>query len=152
MFPVQNQLIFPVSRRLAFALVIVLFLVNTGIAKNKPPVPASDRDYVSALVAANDFLHAWQVQDRAAGVILLSDSTKHRTSEEKIEDLLAPPVGTLQSYEISRGKKLRSGLYSFPVTLFVIGTDKSAKPIRPRSSQIVVIRTGRDDWAIDRLP
>ena len=58
----------------------------------------------------------------------------------------------MQSYEIGQGKKVKFGTYSFPVTLFVIGTAKAAKPIRPRVSQIVVVRTGIDDWAIDKLP
>jgi hypothetical protein len=138
--------------RLAIALLCALCLVNVGRAKGKPSISGTDSDYIAALAAGNEFLHAWQIQDRAAGVILLTDSTKHRTSEEKIEELLAPGVGISQSYEIGRGRRLRAGAYSFPVTLFVIGTGKSAKPIRPRYSQIVVVKTGRDDWAIDKLP
>ena len=133
-------------------LLCAAFLVSPAESKAKPSVATVDRDYVSALAAANEFLHAWQVQDRAGGVILLSDAAKHQTSEDRIEELLAPGMGVLQSYEIGQGKKLKSGTYSFPVTLFVIGTAKPAKPIRPRSSQIVVSRTGRDDWAIDKLP
>ena len=129
-----------------------MLLVSSATAKGKQSATTPDRDYVSALAAANEFLHAWQNQDRAGGVILLSDSAKHQTSEERIEQLLAPGMGVLQSYEIGRGKKLKSGVYSFPVTLFVIGTGKIAKPIRPRFSQIVVTQTGRDDWAIDKLP
>jgi len=128
------------------------FLVQPSGAKTKPSSAATDRDYLSALTTANDFLHAWQIQDRETGVLLLSDSAKHSTSEEHIESLLTPPVGTLQSYEISRGKKLKPGLYSFPVALFVIGTGKPDKPIRPRFFRITVIRTGSGDWAIDKLP
>ena len=137
---------------MAIVLLCALCLGNLGWAKGKPSSSGIDADYIAALAAANEFLHAWQIQDRAAGVILLTDATKHRTSEEKIEELLAPGVGFSQSYEIARGRKLRAGAYSFPVTLFVIGTGKSAKPIRPRYSQIVVVKTGRDDWAIDKLP
>jgi hypothetical protein len=129
-----------------------LFHPSAEAAKAKPAAAIPDRDYVSALAAANEFLHAWQVQDRAGGVILLSDAAKHQTSEERIEQLLAPGMGVLQSYEIGQGKKLKAGVYSFPVTLFVIGTGKTVKPIRPRFSQIVVAQTGRDDWAIDKLP
>jgi hypothetical protein len=138
--------------RIASVLLCTALMASAAECKSKSATTAADRDYVSALAAANEFLHAWQVQDRAGGVILLTDSAKHRTSEEKIEQLLAPGMGVLQSYEIGQGKKLKSGAYSFPVTLFVIGTGKSAKPIRPHSSQIVVSRTGRDDWAIDKLP
>jgi hypothetical protein len=150
------QLLLPKTRFSGVAsliLVAACLLVSTAeAAKAKPSVVVQDRDYVSALAAANEFLHAWQVQDRAGGVILLSDSAKHQSSEDRIEELLAPGMGVLQSYEIGQGKKLKSGTYSFPVTLFVIGTGKAAKPIRPRFSQIVVSRTGRDDWAIDKLP
>ena len=149
---VQSNLFNTFCSRLTLVVCFATFLVSATEAKTKPSVSFGDRDYVSALAAANDFLHAWQVQDRAGGVILLSDSAKHRSSEESIEQLLAPGVGTLQSYQISRGKKLKLGSYSFPVALFIIGTGKSGKPIRPRFSQIVVVRTGRDDWAIDKLP
>jgi hypothetical protein len=130
----------------------LLSVSSAGAAKVKPSAASPDRDYVSALAAANEFLHAWQVQDRAGGVILLSDSAKHQSTEERIEQLLAPGLGVLQSYEIGQGKKVKYGTYSFPVTLFVIGTGKPVKPIRPRFSQIVVVRTGTDDWAIDKLP
>jgi hypothetical protein len=137
---------------LCAGMVCAAMLLSVAESKVKPSIASLDRDYVSALAAANEFLHAWQVQDRAGGVILLSDSAKHQTSEDRIEQLLAPGMGVLQSYEIGQGKKLKSGTYSFPVTLFVIGTGKVTKPIRRRSSQIVVSRTGRDDWAIDKLP
>ena len=33
----------------------------------------TDRDYVSALSAANRFLQAWQTQDHEAGLLLLTD-------------------------------------------------------------------------------
>ena len=127
-------------------------LIPGAEAKSKTPAGSGDRDYVAALATANDFLHAWQTSDRPAAILLLSDSAKHHTSEDRLEGLLTPGVGTLQSYEITRGTRLKSGLYSFPVALFIIGTGRTAKPIRPHLSHIVVIRTGRDDWAVDKLP
>ena len=55
------------------------------------------------------------------------------------------------AYEIARGKKLKAGRYAFPVTLFHSHSD-STKPDRPQRSQIVVVRAGKDEWAIDQLP
>jgi len=36
--------------------------------------------------------------------------------------------------------------------LFVSGGLPDRKPERPRYSTVVVVRSGKDDWAIDKLP
>jgi hypothetical protein len=120
-------------------------------SKTKPSVTNMDQDYVSALTAANDFLHAWQVQDGETGILLLSDSFKHHSSPELIEAFLQPAVGTNRSYEISHGKKMKDGSYSFPVTLFELASGKTGT-VKPRYTQIVVVKAGKNDWAIDKLP
>jgi hypothetical protein len=109
-----------------------------------------DREYVAALACANRFLAAWQTQDHENGIILLTDSAKHQVSEDRLQAFFTPGSSIQQGYEISRGKKLKPGRYSFPVTLFEIGSDH--KWVHPRSSQIVVVNTGKDDWAVDKLP
>jgi len=110
---------------------------------------AADRSYVSALGAANRFLQAWQNQDNETGLLMLTDDAKQHSSEDLLDAFFSS--GADAAYEIARGKKVKGGRYAFPVTLFPVqsGTSKAG---RPQKSEIVVVRTGKDEWAIDRLP
>ncbi len=80
---------------------------------------------------------------------MLTDEAKEHSSEDRLEAFFSS--GTETAYEIARGKRRKGGRYSFPVTLFPFysGTAKSDRPLK---SQIVVVQTGKDEWAIDRLP
>jgi len=109
-----------------------------------------DEDYVVALATANRFLHAWQTQDQETGVLLLADTLKQHTSEDHLQALFSPS-GAVQGYEISHGKKVSDGRYSFPVAVFET-PGGSGKRSRPRCSSIVVARSGKNDWTIDKLP
>jgi hypothetical protein len=137
---------------------IFLLLYPLGFAKKKntplpePPHSATptDSDYVSALSAANRFLQAWQTQDHEAGLLLLTDSAKKVTSEDQLEKMLSPETSTPRGFQIAHGKKLGSGRYTFPVTLYEVTA--SHKPLRIRNSQLIAVHTGKDDWAIDKLP
>jgi hypothetical protein len=108
-----------------------------------------DLGYVSALAAANRFLQAWQNQDHETGLLMLTDDAKQHSCEEHMEVFFSS--GADAAYEIARGRKMKAGRYSFPVTLFPFhsGTTKSD---RSQKSEIVVVRTGKEEWAIDRLP
>jgi hypothetical protein len=139
--------------RLAFIFLLstLLVLATPVAAKTKTSAPpGADRDYISALAAANRFLHAWQTQDHEAGLVMLTDAAKQRTSESRLLAFFSPPPATHQAFEIGRGKKLKDGRYSFPIALFVIAPGH--RRTHPRFSEIVVIRTGGDDWSIDKLP
>ena len=143
------------SYRSVFLLLLCAGLTFTASplsAKSKHPSTASllDREYVAALASANRFLAAWQTQDHEAGIILLTDAAKHQISEDRLQAFFAPGSQIQEGYEISRGKKLAAGRYAFPVALFEVGPDH--KWMHPRFSQIVVVNTGKDDWAIDKLP
>jgi hypothetical protein len=121
-------------------------------AKPKPSkAVAPDPSYVAALAAANHFLHAWQMQDHESGLVMLTDSAKRHSSEEHLKDFFSPGTATEQAYEIGHGTRLKPGRYSFPVTLVVATTGKERAPSR-RFSQIIVIRTSKEDWAVDKLP
>jgi len=109
----------------------------------------SDRTYVAALAAANRFLQAWQNQDHETGLLMLTDEAKEHISEDRLEAFFSS--GTETAYEIARGKRMKGGRYAFPVTLFPFHSG-TAKSDRPQKSQIVVFQTGKDEWAIDRLP
>jgi hypothetical protein len=109
----------------------------------------SDLDYIPALATANRFLQAWQTQDHEAGLLMLTDAAKQHSSEDRMDAFFSS--GADAAYEIARGKKVRTGRYTFPVTLFPSHSG-TARYERPQKSEILVVRTGKDEWAIDRLP
>jgi hypothetical protein len=53
-----------------------------------------------------------------------------------------------QSRDAASGKLLKPGRYEFPVVLVLGG----AKHPRRRFSSIVVVNTGNNGWAVDKLP
>jgi hypothetical protein len=114
---------------------------------NNAPQPF-DPDYVSALAASNRFLHAWQTQDHETGVVMLTDVAKRHTSVDHLETFFSSEPAAQPAFEINRGKKLKAGRYAFPVVLF----DVVSGARQSRHSRIIVVRTGKDDWAIDKLP
>ena len=157
----NRELVAPASRRLSgrhlafplIALSLALQASTVSIAKTRhstpPPTPASDPGYASALAAANRFLQAWQNQDHETGLLMLTDTAKQSSSQDRLEVFFAS--GRDAAYEIARGKKLKAGCYSFPVSLFTSVGDMT-NTARPQKSQIVVVRAGKDEWAIDKLP
>ncbi len=123
------------------------------VAKTKSSVPPRlDRDYISALGAADQFLHAWQTGDHETGVLMLTDAAKAHISEAYLDELFASGGAQSRAYELVRGRKLEEGRYLFPVALFDTGATSAHKSGLPRYSEIVVVKAGRDDWAVDRLP
>ena len=156
--PVDRFVGFPhngwVSHRWLLLFILSAMLVCSTIslsAKPKHSAPGVlDREYIAALATANRFLTAWQTQDPQAGIILLTDAAKRQVSEDRLQAFFAPGSEVQEGYEINRGKRIAAGCYIFPVALFEIGPDR--KWVHPRFSQVVVVNTGRDDWAIDKLP
>lgn len=134
---------------LSLLLLIFLAFCTPVVAASGRPAPRSvDQDYIAALVAANRFLQAWQNQDHETAILLLTDRVKQHTKEERLEAFFTPAAHSQQAYEITSGKKLGPGHYVFRVTLFSSG-QKSACP---HPSQLVIIRAGKNDWAVDRMP
>jgi hypothetical protein len=118
--------------------------IHSHLAQSVP-----DGDYVAALALANKFLYAWQSHDEETGLMLLSEAVKKSSTEDNIASFFSSaPVAT---YEIGRGKKLKPGLYAFPLALYNshFGNEKLCPR---RYSQLIVIKTGKEDWAIDKLP
>ena len=142
------------GRHLAFPLIVLSLALQAStvsIAKTKraPALPVSEPGYKSALAAANRFLQAWQNQDHETGLLMLTDVAKQGSSPDRMESFFSS--GKDAAYEIARGRKVKAGRYSFPVTLFVSGSDQS-KSGRPQRSEIVVVLAGKDEWAVDKLP
>ena len=102
--------------------------------------------YGSALAAANRFLRAWQDQDQETGIMMLSDDARQNLSSDKLHSFFSP--GPDAAYEIARGKRINGSAYEFPVVLF----GATAAPSRPHMCKVIVIRDGKSDWAVDKLP
>jgi hypothetical protein len=120
-------------------------------AKSRPATPAVDRDYTAALATADHFLQAWQTRDSESGISLLTDRARRRTDENFLQHFFAA-VDPQSSFEIGRGKRLASGRYLFPVSLFHNQAQPQRRWMRPQTSTLVVVRAGKNDWAIDKLP
>ncbi|MGA7220644.1 MAG: hypothetical protein WBX38_20185 [Candidatus Sulfotelmatobacter sp.] len=122
-------------------------LIFSANAKT-PPAATLDSSYVSALAAADHLLQAWQSGDAESGMVLLTSHAKEAATSDGVEKFFSNSGPA--SYEIGRGKMLKRGRYEFPAVL-VGGTSRAMRG-RPRFRSIVVVNTGNNDWAVDKLP
>ena len=106
---------------------------------------ALDPAYSSALAVANRFLHAWQDQDHEAGIMMLADSGRQHASPDSLQAFFSP--GPDAAYEIAHGQRLKAGEYVFPLALFGSSSDP-----HPRFCKLIVLRAGKGDWAVEKLP
>jgi hypothetical protein len=109
------------------------------------PTPPNDSGYVFALGTADRFLHAWQTGDLETGMVLLSDHVRGSHTAETLEQLFSS--GSDRAYEIGRGKG-HPGRYRFPVVLVT----KTSGGFHRSFSDIILVHTGKNDWAVDKLP
>ena len=109
------------------------------------PAPLSDTGYVFALGTANRFLHAWQTGDLESGMVLVSDRERRSHKIRDLEELFSGNLD--RAYEIGRGQG-HHGRYRFPVVLIT----KTGTGLHRTFSEIVVVETGENDWAVDKLP
>jgi hypothetical protein len=147
----------PASRRLlgrhpAFRLLLLPVLVYPSLllsplAAKTRPSPALDPSYVTALAAADRVLQAWQSGDIENGTVLLTSDAKEKATADVVEKFFSNPGPS--AYEIDRGKLLKGGRYEFPVVLVTISKNNHT---RRRFSSIIVVNTGNNDWAVDKLP
>jgi hypothetical protein len=132
-------------RILSFVL-CCLFASAPGFARTaRSRAWTPDSSYSSALAAANRFLHAWQTQDHETGILMLTDTARQQASSDKLQEFFSP--GDHAAYEIQRGRRLNGGEYVFPVVLF--GTSENSQP---RVRRLLIIHTGKDEWAVNRIP
>jgi hypothetical protein len=134
----------------AAALCLALCLGSAGRTRPSGSHPALDNDYIFALGAANRFLQAWQTHDQETAVLLLTNAAKQHCSEDRLDSFFSS--GSQAAYEIGRGRKLQAGRYVFPVTIFVGAPATPPHSARPHYTDLIVTRTGKDDWAVDKLP
>ena len=137
-------------RRRWLPLLFVLWgpLSPAAAAANPITAPALDPGYVSALAVANHFLQAWQSGDVESGTVLLTGHAKEALNREALDRFFSNPDPS--GYEIDRGTLVKRGRYEFAVVL-VTSASKSPR-IRRRFSSIVIVNTGKNDWAVDKLP
>jgi hypothetical protein len=133
--------------RAALSILVCFICVSTSFAHvRKSSSRAIDPLYSSALAAANQFLHAWQVEDHETGIVMLSDSARQHISAEQLQMFFSP--GPQAAYEIAHGRRINSGAYEFPVVLF----GASSAPSYPHACTVIVTRSGKNEWTIDKLP
>jgi hypothetical protein len=105
----------------------------------------SDPAYVHALTAANHFLHAWQMGDMESGMVLLGDRVRRSQNADKLEQFFSNAAN--RAFEIERGRR-HHGRYSFPVVLVTA----AGSNVNRRSSEIILVDAGKNDWVVDKLP
>jgi len=133
--------------RVVISFLLLLSICSQSFAHQHKEHPRTvDPLYGSALAAVNRFLHAWQAEDHETGIMMLSDSARQNLSPESLQSFFSP--GPDAAYEITRGKRVNSAAYEFPVVLF----GASATPSRPHVCTVVVTRSGKNEWAVDKLP
>lgn len=146
--------------------VLIFVLTATGWGRpHKKPASVSDPDYVVALATANRFLHAWQTGDLGDGMVLVSDGIRHSQNAAELEQFFG--AATDRAFEIGAGRGNR-GRYSFPVVLVSVneaggsggaastksGSSQplSRRTLSRRSSEIILVNAGKNDWVVDKLP
>jgi hypothetical protein len=78
--------------------------------------------------------------------VLLTSHAKEAATADAVDKFFSSARPS--AYEIGRGKLVKRGRYEFPVVL--VSTSKNRG--RRRFSSIVIVDTGRNDWAVDKLP
>ncbi|MGB9237159.1 MAG: hypothetical protein WCC04_22345 [Terriglobales bacterium] len=120
--------------------------------KKSAETSPSGPEYVVALATANRFLHAWQTGDLADGIGLVSDGIRHAQTAGELERFFS--AETDRAFEIRAGHGNR-GRYSFPlvlVTLKPVQGSNGHQSVSRRSSEIILVNAGKDDWVVDKLP
>ena len=132
-----------------FLLTATLFLLVpmqlSAAHKRTKPAASPDPGYAAALATADHLLHAWQTGDLEAGMVLLDDRVRRSQDPEKFEEFFSG--SDTRAFEIAHGTG-RRGRYSFPVVLFTIRSNQ----VHRKFSEIVLVDTGKNDWAVDKLP
>jgi len=81
---------------------------------------------------------------------LLTSHAREKVTTDVLEGFFSNSSLSPAAYEIERGKLLKRGRYEFPI-VFVSAESKNARAHR-RFSSIVIVDTGHNDWAVDKLP
>ena len=141
------------KRLLFFSCPLAAWLLGLSIAlsatstKTKPSATL-DPEYGAALATADHFLQAWQSADIENGMALLSERAKANMRRDDLDNFFLNESAV--AYEIDHGRALKRGRWEFPV-LLIVANGKNHRS-RRRFSIIVVVNTGHNEWAVDKLP
>lgn len=78
-------------------------------------------------------------------MVLLDDRVRHSQDPERFEEFFSGAGN--RAFEIAHGTGRRRS-YRFPVVLVTV----RANQLHRKFSEIVLIDTGKNDWAVDKLP
>lgn len=140
---------------LCCVLVILIFAANPAPAQTAKRHAGNliDQDYVLALSAADQFMYAWATRNQDDGLAMISPRLKNKFPEDYfryyITGLSNPHH---QAFEVGRGKRLPSGAFSFPVTMYMHYTGQKEAHGPPKPLMIVMIQAGPESWLVDELP
>jgi len=131
--------------------VVLAFCPFTWAKKHTASNSATDGGYIAALSTANRFLAAWQSRDQEAALPLITNHAKQHSTEAGIDNLFSESSGSTsaRAYEIAHGRQLSRGRYQFPVVLLEAGESGRT---RRKFTEIVILNTSKNDWAVDKLP
>jgi hypothetical protein len=128
------------------SLILCVLMLLSPLAAKTRPAPTLEPGYVPALAAADHFLQAWQAGDVEHGMVLLTSHAKEKATTDAVDKFFSNTPGS--AYEIGRGKLLKRGRYEF----LVVFVSTSKNRARRRFSSLVIVDTGKNDWAVDKLP
>jgi hypothetical protein len=78
--------------------------------------------------------------------MMLSDAAREHVSPEQLQVFFSPT--DMAAFEIEHGRKLSTRSYAFPVVLF----GRAAASERPHGCTVVLVKAGKDDWVVEKLP
>lgn len=104
-----------------------------------------EAEYLSALATADRFLGAWMNDEPDLAESMLGQPRD--TPERDIETLLIRACPC--AFELQHGKRIRAGMYEFPVVLF--GPPAGNSRISVKLSSIIVSRVD-DQWTVEKVP
>src|SRR5271168_2010331 len=73
--------------------------------QDKTQTQAADSNYLAGLATANRFLAAWQANDQAAAMPLITNRAKQQSTEEGVDKLFSG--SQTRAFEIAHGRALR---------------------------------------------
>ncbi len=77
--------------------------------------------------------------------MMLTDAARRQASADQLQEFFSPTGRA--AYEIQHGRHLNGGEYVFPVLLFGMSENS-----QPHACRLIIMRTGKDEWAVNRLP
>jgi hypothetical protein len=78
-------------------------------------------------------------------MVLLGDRVRRSQNTDSLEQFFSN--ATDRAFEIERGRG-HHGRYSFPVVLVTA----AGSHVTRRSSEIILVDAGKNDWVVDKLP